>query len=70
LPLYQQLETVQEIAMIDSDNIYAEVHRRAGTQWMTELLRGSQAILTLASVGIDIPLAELYGGTGFAEPKG
>jgi len=69
LPLYRQLETVQEIVLIDSDNIYAEVHRRAGTQWMTELLRGSQAILILASVGIDIPLAELYEGTGLTELK-
>jgi Uma2 family endonuclease len=70
MPLYRQLETVQEIVLIDSDSIYAEVHRRAGTQWITELLRGGQAVLTLASVGIDISLGELYEGTGLAEPQG
>jgi Uma2 family endonuclease len=70
LPVYRQLQTVQEILLIDSDGIYAEMHRRAGMQWITELLRGDQAILTLASVDIHIPLAELYEGTGLTEPKG
>jgi Uma2 family endonuclease len=70
LPVYRQLQSVQEILLIDSDGIYAEVHRRAGMQWITELLRGDLAVLTLASVGIDIPLAELYEGTGLVEPKG
>ena len=69
LPIYRQLDTVQEIVLIDSDGIYAEVHRRAGVQWITEILRGDQAVLTLASVGIDIPLAEIYEGTGLTEPK-
>jgi Uma2 family endonuclease len=69
LPVYRQLQTVQEILLIDSDGIYAEVHKRAGMQWIREILRGGQAVLTLASVGIDIPLAELYEGTGLAEPK-
>lgn len=70
LPVYRQLETVQEIVLIDSDGIYAEVHQRAGAQWITELFRGGQSVLTLASVSIDIPLAELYEGTGLTEPKG
>lgn len=70
LPVYRQLETVQEVVLIDSESIYAEVHRRAGTQWTTELLRGGQALLTLASVGVEMSLAELYEGTGLTEPKG
>ena len=40
LPVYRQIDTVQEILLIDSDGIYAELHRRAGTQWITEILRG------------------------------
>src|SRR6516165_5385957 len=30
LPAYRQIETVQEIALVASDDVYAEVHRRAG----------------------------------------
>src|SRR5215831_14664791 len=41
LPAFWQIETVQEILLIASDDIYGEVHRRAaGTQWVTEILRG------------------------------
>jgi Uma2 family endonuclease len=30
LPAYRQIETVQEIALVASDEFYAETHRRAG----------------------------------------
>jgi len=45
LPVYRQIETVQEIALVASDEIYAEVHRRCGVQWITEILRGGEAVL-------------------------
>jgi Uma2 family endonuclease len=45
LPVYGQIETVQEIALVASDEIYAEVHRRGGVQWMTEILLGGEAVL-------------------------
>jgi Uma2 family endonuclease len=40
LPAYRQIETVQEILLVASDDLFAEVHRRAGLQWITEILRG------------------------------
>jgi len=63
LPAYRQIETVQEILLIASDDIYAEVHRRAvGAQWITEILRGGEAVLSLASIPIEIRLSDLYEG--------
>src|SRR5690348_8151940 len=50
LPVYRQIPTVQEILFIDSDGIYAELHRRSGAQWITEILRGPEAVLALTSV--------------------
>ena len=70
LPAYRQLETVQEILLLDSDAVHAELHRRAGAQWITEILHGEHASLTLASVPVTILLAELYDGIALAEPKG
>jgi Uma2 family endonuclease len=68
LPAYRQIEIVDEIVLIASDDIYAEVHRRtAGTQWITEILRGRQALLSLASVPIEIPLSDLYEGIALEE---
>jgi Uma2 family endonuclease len=69
LPVYRQIETVQEILLIYSDGIYAELHRRAGTQWITEILRGPDAVLALASAGMEDRLGELYDGIALAEPK-
>jgi Uma2 family endonuclease len=62
LPVYRQIATVQEIVLIASDEIYADVHRRTGPQWITEILRGGDAALSLASVPIEIRLSDLYEG--------
>jgi Uma2 family endonuclease len=62
LPAYRQIDSVQEIMLIASDGVYAEVHRRAGPQWITEILRRREAVLALASVPIEIRLADLYEG--------
>ena len=62
LPIYRQIETVQEILLLDSGEYYAELHRRSGAQWITEILRGLDAILRLESVRIEIALVELYDG--------
>jgi Uma2 family endonuclease len=70
LPAYRQIETVQEILLVASDDLYAEVHRRAGSQWVTEILRGGDAMLSLASVPIEIRLSDLYEGIALdAESK-
>jgi Uma2 family endonuclease len=67
LPLYRQIETVQEILLIASDERYAEVHRRAGAQWVTEILRDGEGVLALTSVGIEIPMSDLYEGVALAD---
>jgi len=69
LPVYRQIATVQEILFIASDGFYAELHRRSAAQWITEILRGADARLALASVGIEIPLADLYEGIALADAE-
>jgi Uma2 family endonuclease len=62
LPVYRQIETVQEILLIDADSHYAELHRRENNRWLIELVRGADAILSLASVGLRVTMGELYEG--------
>jgi Uma2 family endonuclease len=69
LPVYWQIDTVQEILLIDYDSLYAELHRRAGTQWITEILRGLDAVLSLISASMEVRLAELYEGIALAKPN-
>ena len=67
LPAYRQIETVQEILLVASDERYAELHRRAGAQWFTEIIRGKEGELRLSSAGVEILMPELYDGIDFGE---
>ena len=68
LPDYRLIPSMQEILLIDPARLYAEVHRRhEGGLWVTELLRSGDAVLTLASVGLSLPLAKLYDRIALSE---
>jgi Uma2 family endonuclease len=69
LPVYRQIATVQEILFIASDGFYAELHRRSGAQWITEILRGADARLALTSVDIEFALGDLYEGIALADAE-
>jgi Uma2 family endonuclease len=69
LPAYRQISTMQEILLIASDGHYAELHRRSGAQWITEILRGADARLELTSVGLEIRFADLYEGIALVEDE-
>jgi Uma2 family endonuclease len=62
LPVYQQIESVQEILLIDADGFHAEVYRREDGRWLVELVRGPAATLQLATVELQAAMAELYEG--------
>jgi Uma2 family endonuclease len=62
VPAYSDIETVEEILLIDSESSLAEVLRREGPHWINELVRGRDAVLRLASVDLAVPMAELYDG--------
>jgi Uma2 family endonuclease len=59
---YRRIPSVQEILLIDSASIFAEVLRREGDRWITEIVRGPQATLSLASIGLTVAMSELYEG--------
>jgi hypothetical protein len=50
--------------VIDSRSVFAEVPRRDGERWLTEIVRGPGA--TLASIGHPVRMADLYEGMDFA----
>jgi Uma2 family endonuclease len=59
---YRRIPSVQEILLIDSASVFAEVLRRAGEQWVTELVQGRAATLSLPSIGLTVTMSELYEG--------
>jgi hypothetical protein len=60
---YRQTETVQEIALVASEQRHVEVWRRRGAKWEVEDLIGDAA-LGLESVGATIPVAAIYADSG------
>ncbi len=62
VPAYRDIDSVREILLIDSESIYSEILRREGDRWITELVRGRDAVLRLSSVDLRIAMAELYEG--------
>jgi len=57
---YRSIPSVQEILLIDSQSMFAEVHRRDHAHWIMEILRGRDATLALNSVPVTISMSELY----------
>ncbi len=65
---YRRIPSVQEILLIDSESVFAEILRRDGERWITELVQGPAATLSLNSVPVSILMAELYEGIPLPEP--
>jgi Uma2 family endonuclease len=66
---YRQIASVEEILLVDSQTVFAEVLRREGDRWITEIVHGLAATLTLNSVPLSISMAALYEGIPLPEPR-
>ena len=66
---YRRIPSVQEILLIDSESVFAEILRRDGERWITEIVQGPAATLSLSSVPLSIPMTELYEGIPLPEPQ-
>jgi Uma2 family endonuclease len=65
---YRRIPSVQEILLIDSTSIFAEVLRRDGNRWITEIVRGPQAVLSLSAIALTATMSDLYEGIDLPEP--
>ena len=58
---YRRESSIEDYLILSQDECCGRVHRRA-QQWGAEPLVGAEAVLTLPSLGISLPLGELYAG--------
>jgi Uma2 family endonuclease len=64
---YRHIPSVQEVLLVAQNGPFVEVHRRLdGDRWLTDLIRGLDAAVRLDSLGLDLPLAEVYRGVDLA----
>jgi Uma2 family endonuclease len=66
---YRRIPSVQKILPIDSATVFAEILRREGDRWVTEIVQGLGATLSLSSVSLSISMADLYQGIPLPEPR-
>ena len=69
VPSYQRIASVQEILLVASEGRHAELHRRQGDQWIIRIISGAAGEISLASVGIEISMSDLYEGLAFPEDE-
>ena len=67
LAAYRATASVQEILILDSRQIAAEVYRRTAQGWTSDLLVEAGAVLHLRTIGLSVPLGEIYGALTFDE---
>ena len=70
VPEYRQIPSVEEILLLDSESAFAEILRRDGERWITEIVLGMEATLSLASAPLTVAMSELYEGIPLPERPG
>lgn len=54
-----QLPSLEEYVLVEQDQIKITIHRR-NSEWRPEVSEGQQAILTLQSIGFQMPMSAVY----------
>lgn len=60
---YRRITSVQEIALVASEQRHVEIWRRRGPKWEVEDLIGD-AVLELETIGVTVPFARVYADSG------
>jgi hypothetical protein len=60
---------ISQSASVQSAERYAELYRRAGSQWITDILCSRKSMLALTPVGIEMPITDMYEGIAVADTE-
>jgi len=59
---YRATASIQRYVILEQTNAAAVAFVRKGEEWVTEIIAGTDALLRLPEIGIELPLAEIYEG--------
>lgn len=63
---YRACPSVQEYVMVDSEEVFIEVHRREEERWTINTFESGDTV-TLESLGIQFPIEDAYEGTSLTD---
>ena len=66
---YRKLESLREYVLISQDAMAVDLFRLENGRWVFHQMRGEDAMLSLASVGIEILLRDIYRGVNFEDAE-
>jgi Uma2 family endonuclease len=64
---YQAMPSVQQIVFIEQDRPAAMVWSRTDQGWAVDAIEGLETILPLSTLGVELPLVEVYEGVTFED---
>jgi Uma2 family endonuclease len=67
---YRLIPSVQEILLLDSRRMFAEIWRRAGDGWVHEVIDDPGATVTLNCIPLSILMGTLYRGVRIPDRRG
>ncbi len=66
---YRQIDSFEEYVLVSQQSHRVETYRRfPDRSWRFEVSAGSEAVARLATVAVDVPLAEIYAGAELTPP--
>jgi Uma2 family endonuclease len=63
---YRRLESLQEYVLVDQNKPWVEVYRRTPAGWTQDVFEIGDSV-RLASVGLELPMVELYADSGVSD---
>lgn len=57
---YQELASLREYILVSQDRVRVEHYRLTQTQWVQTEFRAREDVLTLVSIGCELPLQDIY----------
>jgi Uma2 family endonuclease len=67
---YRRIPTLHVYALVSQTNAFIEVYeRQPDNRWLLREVAGLDAVLTIPSIGVDLPLSEIYARVTFTNAE-
>ena len=66
---YRKLDSLREYVLVSQHAMAIDLYRLENSKWVFHPLRGEDAVLSLNSAGIEIPLRDIYRGVRFDDAE-
>ena len=66
---YRKLDSLREYVLIWQNEMAVDLFRLENGKWVFHPMRGEDAVLSLASAGIEIPLSDIYRDVNFEDAE-